>query len=469
MRCPPIKCRLPKKRCSLSTVVREVYDIRHRKSLIALLRHFVGNALRCSSNSASSVFPIPTGHPSRNCLQSNIMVKRLYCENSERRHMRWELVAIALTAAALIGCRTEHPSPGKPGPTTLSTDDVNQKVAQNRAVQAVIWGMPAVNYELMFQAVLSQVHGNFNQIVFWSRPPDWKNQTLTPNPNAIYLMPFINTKDVGPMVLEIPPASTDGSITGNLDDAWQIALEDIGPLGADRGKGGKYLILPPGCKQRVPAEYLPMPSDTYQNYALLRSIPHSGSEADIAKALAYGKRAKLYPLSQAANPSASTFLDASNVIFDSTIPYDLRYYESLNRIVQNEPWLERDKVMIDQLKSIGIEKGKSFSPDAATEAMLKKAAAEAHAWLDARYETLFTPYFDGAHWAVPAAPDAVKGQSDFYADPSSYAVDARAVTYSIGYIGIKHLGGGQFYLMTSKDKDGQPLWGATPTGSPSLR
>ncbi len=263
------------------------------------------------------------------------------------------------------------------------------------------------------------------------------------------------------MVLEIPPASTDGSITGNLDDAWQIALEDIGPLGADRGKGGKYLILPPGYKQRVPAEYLPMPSDTYQNYALLRSIPHSGSEADIAKALAYGKRAKLYPLSQAANPSASTFLDASNVIFDSTIPYDLRYYESLNRIVQNEPWLERDKVMIDQLKSIGIEKGKSFSPDAATEAMLKKAAAEAHAWLDARYETLFTPYFDGAHWAVPAAPDAVKGQSDFYADPSSYAVDARAVTYSIGYIGIKHLGGGQFYLMTSKDKDGQPLWGAT--------
>ena len=37
-------------------------------------------------------------------------------------------------------------------------------------------------------------------------PSTWKNQTLTPNPDTIYLNPFYNTKDVGPMVLEIPPA-----------------------------------------------------------------------------------------------------------------------------------------------------------------------------------------------------------------------------------------------------------------------
>jgi hypothetical protein len=321
--------------------------------------------------------------------------------------------------------------------------------------------MPAVNYDIMYQAAVSQVQGSFNQIVFWSRFPDWKNQTLTPNPNAIYLMPFINTKDVGPVVLEIPPATNDGSITGNLDDAWQVALEDIGPAGADKGKGGKYLVLPPDYKGATPEGYLPMPSDTYQNYALLRSIPASGKDADVAKALAYGKRVKLYPLSQAGHPPATTFLDASDVIYDSTIPYDLRYFQSLDRIVQSEPWLERDKAMIDQLKSIGIEKGKPFKPDAAAQEMLKQAAIDAHAWLDARYESIFTPYFNNANWVVPALPDVVAGQSDFYANPSSYAVDARAVTYSIGFIGIKHLGGGQFYLMTSKDRDGQPLSGSS--------
>ena len=67
---------------------------------------------------------------------------------------------------------------------------------------------------------------DFNQIVYWSRLPDWKNQTLTPNPDTIYLMPFFNTKDVGPMVLEIPPAD-DGSITGSIDDAgrrrWRMS------------------------------------------------------------------------------------------------------------------------------------------------------------------------------------------------------------------------------------------------------
>ena len=66
--------------------------------------------------------------------------------------------------------------------------------------------------------------GRAYQIVYWSRPLDWKNQTLTPNPDTIYFMPFYNTKD-GPVVLEIPP-SDEGSITGSIDDGWQNALED---------------------------------------------------------------------------------------------------------------------------------------------------------------------------------------------------------------------------------------------------
>ena len=53
------------------------------------------------------------------------------------------------------------------------------------------------------------------------------------------------------MVLEIPPAD-GGSITGTIMDAWQAALEDVGPAGVDKGKGGKYLILPPDYKGKAP-------------------------------------------------------------------------------------------------------------------------------------------------------------------------------------------------------------------------
>ena len=90
----------------------------------------------------------------------------------------------------------------------FSAEDLNRRAIERRAVEAVIWGMPAVNAELMFQA-MNDAKANFNQVVYWSRPVNWKDQTLTPNPDTIYLIRSYNTKDVGPMVLEIPPASDE--------------------------------------------------------------------------------------------------------------------------------------------------------------------------------------------------------------------------------------------------------------------
>jgi hypothetical protein len=166
---------------------------------------------------------------------------------------------------------------------TFSADELSRGTIKSRAVEAVIWGMPAVNFDLMYQAMVRETKGTYNQIVYWSRLPDWKNQTLTPNPDSIYLMPFINTKSAGPVVIEIPPAD-EGSINGTIMDAWQMPLEDVGPAGVDKGAGGKYLVLPPGYKDKAPDGYIALPSATYQGYALLRSILKSGSDADIAKA-----------------------------------------------------------------------------------------------------------------------------------------------------------------------------------------
>ncbi|MFL5021159.1 MAG: DUF1254 domain-containing protein [Microvirga sp.] len=344
-------------------------------------------------------------------------------------------------------------------PPSTASDLVDRTIAR-RAVEAVNWGIPAVNYDRMVQAMIRDAKGDFNQIVYWSGFLDSKNQTLTPNPDTIYFKPFFNTKDVGPVVLEIPPAD-DGSITGTIMDSWQAALEDVGPAGVDKGKGGKYLILPPDYRGDVPAGYIALPSMTYQGYALLRSIVKSSSDADIAKAVAYGRRIKLYPLSQAANPPATTFVDAAGIVFDSTIPYDLRFFQSLDRMVQAEPWLPRDKVMIDMLKSIGIEKGKPFNPDEKTKPLLEAAAKEAQAWLSQRFDTVFVPYFEGTRWALPAAPGLVEASSTFYETPDSYPIDARALTDYWAFSTVKHLGAGQFYLMGSKDRQGQPLEGGS--------
>jgi hypothetical protein len=110
--------------------------------------------------------------------------------------------------------------------------------------------MPAVYYDLLVQA-FARLSGAANQVLFWSRLSGWTNQTLTPNPDCIYFIAFFNTADVGPVVLEIPPAE-GGSITGSIDDCWQAALEDVGPAGVDKGAGGRYLILPPDHGGAVP-------------------------------------------------------------------------------------------------------------------------------------------------------------------------------------------------------------------------
>ena len=84
-----------------------------------------------------------------------------------------------------------------------------------RAIEAVIWGMPVVNYDLMLQEMLNKTDGKVNQVIYWGRPLDWHNQTLTPNPDAIYFMAFFTTKDVGPVVIDVPPGDAHGSLNGN--------------------------------------------------------------------------------------------------------------------------------------------------------------------------------------------------------------------------------------------------------------
>lgn len=356
---------------------------------------------------------------------------------------------------------------------TFTQAEITERTIHRRAIEAVVWGMPAVNFDLMYKAAV-RLKAEFNQIVYWSHLPDWKNQTLTPNADVIYLMPFFNTKDAGPVVLEIP-AADDGSITGTIMDSWQAALEDVGPAGLDRGKGGKYLILPPTYKGKAPDGYIVLASDTYAGYALLRSNPKSGAEADVAKAVAYGQRIKLYPLSQAANPPTTKFVDAFGTLFDSVIAYDLSFFQSLDGVVQREPWLGRDRAMINQLKSIGIEKGKPFKPDAKTQEKLSAAAREAQAFLDLGYENAFKPpYYDSGRWALPVPHDVVEGLANFFATPDSYPIDARGFLFSMAFSSIKHLGTGQFYLVAIHDKedrafDGGATYRLTIPSNPPVR
>jgi hypothetical protein len=150
-----------------------------------------------------------------------------------------------------------------------------------------------------------------------------------------------------------------------------------------------------------------------------------------------------------------------DILFDSTIRYDASFFEHLDRMVQDEPWLDRDRAMIDPLRSLGIEKGKPFNPNDATKTLLTSAVREGGAALEQRYDAGLPPFFsDTSRWTYPVPLDIVKAMSNGFSDPNEYPVDSRGLVYSYAFVGIKHLGAGQFYSISIKDKDGDTFDGA---------
>ncbi|SDF86590.1 DUF1214 domain-containing protein [Terriglobus roseus] len=368
-------------------------------------------------------------------------------------------IAAALIVFSLIAC--EQQKNQEPAMSTQSANgDVNTAILHARAVQTVIWSMPAVNYDLMLQEMLTKTPGKVGQVIYWGRPLDWHNQTLTPNPDALYFMAFFNTKN-GPVVLDLPPGNDKGSFNGNIVTVWQMPLEDAGLLGYDKGSGGKYLVIPPGYKEKIPAGYIPLQSDTLGGYILLRSNFKSHSDADVQASIDYGKRMNVYALLDAAHPPETVFTDVKDTDFDSTIKYDASFFDHVNNIVQSEQWLDRDRVMISLLASLGIEKGKPYQPTDQLKSTLNSAAQDAHNFLYAKYDQGFPPFFSAtSHWMYPTYPALVKAAQDSYVDPDTYPVDERAVAYSYAFIGLKRLGAGQMYLISIKDKDGNAFDGS---------
>ena len=177
--------------------------------------------------------------------------------------MKTVLCAFALSAAAT--CALAQNS---------SSDDLAGRTIERRAVETAIWGMPAVNYDLMLQEMLAKTPGKVGQVIYWGRPLDWHNQTLTPNPDALYFMAFFNTKD-GPIVLDLPPGDQNGLFNANIVTVWQMPLEDAGLLGYDKGAGGKYLILPPGYKGERPEAVYPA---AIRHFRRLHAVPRQPQE-----------------------------------------------------------------------------------------------------------------------------------------------------------------------------------------------
>jgi hypothetical protein len=339
---------------------------------------------------------------------------------------------------------------------TSRPEDLNHQILQRRAIDAAIWGMPIVSVYAMRQAFFRDAKANYNDIVFWSKFSDWKNQTTTPNTSTHYVYFNFNTKE-GPVVVEIPPA-VEAGLFGSLLDAWQVPLADVGPAGEDQGKGGKYLVLPPDFKGDPPTGYTVVRPQTYNGYALLRAIPKSSSEADANNAIALVKKLRLYPLANADHPPEQRFVDMAGKLFDGIVRFDESFYASLAQMINEEPVLAQDRAMMGLLLALGIEKGKVFKPDASVQRVLATSARDAHGWLMNGLLTYGAPHFPDSRWTGPVSPTAAETAFSFER-PNYLDVDGRALMYFFAYAPPKKLGAATYYVITYTDAKGDLLRG----------
>ena len=258
---------------------------------------------------------------------------------------------------------------------TISLAD---KVTHGRALETAIWSMPLMNMEAMRQAYRDAGAQN-NDLAYFSPIQNWQYQIATPNNTTPYVMAFYDLGD-GPFVIEIPSETKDVKLFGTMMDAWQRAVEDIGGAGFDKGKGGKYLLLPPGYKGEIPSGYFTYQQSTKLGYILIRPIIPEPSKAYVLLAEKRTKQIRIYPLAEAANPAANNYVNVSgkSELENAVSVFDATYYQRLHSILQEEVVDEADLSMMGMLKSIGIEMGKPYAATESQKAIFARAAVDAH-------------------------------------------------------------------------------------------
>jgi hypothetical protein len=308
----------------------------------------------------------------------------------------------------------------------------------------------------MRQAFFRDAGARYNDIVYLSKPADWKLQVTTPNGSSYYVYIQINTKG-GALVLDVPPA-TGAGLFGSINDAWQVPLADVGPAGDDQGKGGKYLLLPPGHARSVPMGYFPVSFETVNGYSILRAVPATASPADVAQALDLIKKIRIYPLADADHPPEQRHIDVAELLFDGIARFDATFYDSLARMVNEEPVQARDLAAMGQLRALGIEKGHAFMPHAAERVALATAATEARTSLMA-WATEGERVWPGAHWILPGRGVGPRSGFTFQTE-DRLDVDDRGALFFLGCAPPKRLGAATFYVFGVRDAKDRPLQGS---------
>ncbi len=341
-------------------------------------------------------------------------------------------------------------------PTEETTQKVYDELDLQRATQLYLDMYPALSMRgMMIGTIRDYGAKKSSYISVTADRLDSKAMWLTGNTESIYAMIVFDLKVDGPTVFEAP-----AGLMGPVDDANFLFAFDIGPTGMDKGKGGKYLILPPGYKGDVPEGYFVFKSPTYRLFSFVRANAAVVGTGEKAMEF-FRKNAKVYPLNS--GPIKNTFTNVSGMPINTLVPEDASAFEWMHDIINYEPAEAFGKEKLGRLASIGIIKGKPFNPDTRMKKIMAQAAKEGVAMsrviaFNSRVEN--AKVYPGREWESPY----ITNNSTFYQN-DYINIEARQ-TFHFTADGITPAmamempeGLGSRYQTTYKDKEGNFLDG----------
>ncbi len=348
-------------------------------------------------------------------------------------------------------------------PTPETAEKVYDYLDTMRGVDAFLKGMPGASLHALINGAHSIGAVEAHQVMVLDKLMDSKPLFLTGNTSTMYIVPDIDLKRDGPIVMEAP-----AGMLGAFNNAWFQYLEDIGPFGPDKGKGGKFLVLPPDYKGDIPEGYFVVRSNTYNVWFFMR--------ASIAKGLDVAfKNVKdnfrIYPLAKRDNPPDMEFISASGKSFNTIHANNFKFYEEVNEVIQKEPLDMLDPETRGLFASIGIEKGKPFKPDT----RMKKILTDAVAIGNGIARTIvWHPRTEGTMKGIKVYPDSESAWIMGYLDKNPFfnGKDGKAtnsdarVMFHYPYTGVTPAmavtipGKGSDYAMAFLDSKKQPFDGS---------
>ncbi len=183
---------------------------------------------------------------------------------------------------------------------------------------------------------------------------------VAPNRDTVYVLAVLDLR-AGPQVLTVPTIPDRYHVFQFLD-AW---MGDFGLFGTRTtgGRGGSWVIVPPGAHPSIPRGYHALECPTMQAFLLGRV--RAVDDADAARAGAYGAQMRLAPLDPGA-PAAPAMPKAPGTP-QSVGENGIGFFDELgDALVLNPPVTREQRAAIDAAAVLGVGAGKHPSRDDGT-------------------------------------------------------------------------------------------------------